>query len=153
MLQRVLDVFEDDVLLQEYDEPTYRMDPNAEQNPLLKTGMACAELEGMIEVEVSRRVDDVIHKPLAEMMTATIPRVTSKSFQDQSKTRLVMGSVLGNALARFIERGHLDNLISERLTRNVDSEDTIQVMTINLLGNREFMAPVARFVKRNTRKY
>lgn len=48
----------------------------------------------MIEVEIGRRVDEGIGERLGEMMTAMIPSVFSKSFQEMSETSSIMRILL-----------------------------------------------------------
>lgn len=62
-----------DVLLQEYEEPTTKLDSDAEQSPLLSTEMAPTEMEEMIKAEVSCLMEEAIDERLAEMMIAIIP--------------------------------------------------------------------------------
>lgn len=52
------------------------------------------------------------------------------------RTPLEYADIVDSVLARSINRGHLDELIDERLTKIMDMEDTTIVMTSNILGNR-----------------
>lgn len=92
------------MLLQEYEKPIYNPDPDTGHSPLPTTEMARAEIQEMIEVELSGSVDEVICELLAEMMTVMIPQVLSKAFQDQSETRSITGNIVDSAVARSIER-------------------------------------------------
>lgn len=104
-----------------------------------------------IAAEVLRCMDEAIDDLLAEKMTAIISPVLSKSFQDQLRTILVMGNIIYyNFLSMSIERSHLNDLISELLITILGTENKVQVMTNNTLGSQSIIAPVARFVKRNT---
>lgn len=150
-LWRELDALQHQVLLKEHEDPTYKPDPDVQHNPLPTMEIARALTEEMIEAEVLRRVDEVIDERLAKVMTAMILRVLIESFQDRSGTLSIMGNIVGSAVATSIERGRLDDLISEHLTRTVDTEDNIHMMTENTLGNRglseQSMVPKAQHPK------
>lgn len=88
------------VIPQEYEEHTYKPDPDAEHDPLPTTKMVRAEIEEMIEVEVSRCVDEVIGERLAEMMTAMIPLVFNEHFHGRLETGSIMGNIVDGALAK-----------------------------------------------------
>lgn len=94
-------------------------------------------------------MNEVIDKRLAEMMIALIFWVLGESFQDRLETCSIKENIVGNAISRSIERGRLDNPISEPLTKIVDTEETMHVMTNSIFGNPTFIAPVVGFVKCN----
>lgn len=90
----------------------------------------------MMEAEVSCRVDGVVGEPLAEMMTVRIPGGPSVYFQDKWETRSALGNIFDSALARTIERGHLNDLIHGRMTRIVDTEYSMACWLTSSLGAR-----------------
>lgn len=63
-----------------------------------------------------------------------------------------MGNPFDSALAISIERGLLDDLISELLRRIMNIEYIVHVLTDTIVGNLKFIAPGAMFVKCNTQK-
>lgn len=148
-LQRELDALEDELLPQEYEKGTYKPHSDAKHCPLPKTETLNAEIEEMIEVKVLRGPDEIIDEHLAEMMPGMIPRVLSKSFQERSKARSIMGNIVDIALTRSIRKRCLDDFIGEHLTSIVNREDIIHVMTNKVLGNQVIIVPVARFVEFN----
>lgn len=101
-------------------------------------------------MEVSRCMYEVIGDRLADLMTAMIPQVLSKSSQDRSEAHSITENTVDSAITSSIEGGHLDDLVSECLRRIVDKENIIHVMTSCILGNWAFIPLVARFVKCNT---
>lgn len=101
-LRKELVAFQDDELLSELEELTYKPDPDPEHSPLSKTETTQAEMEEVIEVEGLHGVDELIDECLTEMMTEMIPRYSATLSQDWLKTNPIMCNIVYSALDKSI---------------------------------------------------
>lgn len=83
-----LEALEDELLLQQYEEPKEKLEADADHNSLLMTEMAHSESENVIAVEVLSRVNEVIREGLAKIMTAIVSQILSHSYDEEEKRQV-----------------------------------------------------------------
>lgn len=66
-------------------------------------------------------MDEFISERVAETMNVVISLMLSEAFLDRSETHTIMRNIFDNALARSIEKGHLDHFVGERLMRILET--------------------------------
>lgn len=86
--------------------------------------------------------DDDCDDPLGSQLVFPVP----------VENMLDYGEYCWQRPVKYIERGFLDALVSERLTRIVYMQGTSHVMTNDIIQNCVFIAQVARFVQWNKQK-
>lgn len=74
-----------------------------------------------------------------DMVTAVMLQALREFFQDLSETHSIIGNIGDSALVGSSKRGPLYEPNGERLTRIVDTRDTIHLMTTKYLGTRHLL--------------